>query len=370
MVKKILGLLLFFGCSILVGAASSSSADSTESRCALLDSVPYLQLILHTSDYLFDPQHFNRSDYGRSDLRYYADVVRCYKDNCLRFLSGALINIHTLKTTPVDLWEQIQWSREVDADAIGHTFDCARKYLKPGTMQDAIRELTTDAHEYVLRKMFGGVNMFSVSLAAENRGRLEETVIRCIRLEKKSIKIAVRTIKDRRIQHALLQAVSRGVQLEIVIDSTCAKFLEKTGLSYKKADIIDSSMRSSGILFEENLDGGPIVITGTYYLTDYLPDGVALYSDSARILKDKQMYNECNSQFAYVLRRASKLMRAKCDSPENEEPAHAQENADSCVVSAEEVELLMQVLEAQRYLHLCSPIEVESAGSGKRQRTD
>ncbi len=137
-----------------------------------------------------------------------------------------------------------------------------------------------------------------------------------INQEKKSIRLAAFSFTDGEVAQALLQAMDRGVNIEIVVDPGCMtdKFgkitiLQKKGLNifvydpeYKAGNkgLITSIMHNKFILFESNVLDKSLLWTGSFNFTKSAhirnQENVIVLDDSMLIDKYKMQYERLKTR--------------------------------------------------------------------------
>lgn len=108
---------------------------------------------------------------------------------------------------------------------------------------------------------------------------VQEILVQLINQEKKSIKIAIFSFTDGKIAKALIDAVERGIQVEIIVDVSGLRdkfskieMLKAHGVKVtvydpKNNTVYNNIMHHKFVIFENNIGGKSLLWTGSYNFT-------------------------------------------------------------------------------------------------------
>jgi hypothetical protein len=271
-----------------------------------IENLPYLQLILEPEIYLNDEHDFHGEKGDRQDLINYAQhlintpvIQLLYQTlNALRQLPNPTIQdaLNIMRENPLLAEENIH-----------QTIQGALQYLRPGTIQDAIRWLTEDALKARLGRRQNGLILeilFSPFNANNIQTKIEETLVWLIRSEKQCIRLASYFFTSQRIAIALHEARNRGVKIEVIVDHDNNQhngqiMLEALHIPYKiwhNAAHELRKMHNKFILFRRNIYNNSIAVSGSYNLSDLANDS----HENVIITNDPYIFDQLNQRFGFI----------------------------------------------------------------------
>lgn len=273
--KKLLLFLVFLLSADLYGAAHRYNP-------RVIEGAPYLQLILEPAKYLNNDRYFQGEQEDKQDLINFASRIKIAELPTLKFLYQTMATISQMPAQTVPRVLQLLDGNPFMADAhFRKTVQLARKYLRSGTMQDAIRWLSSDALKRRLHRLQDGtiLDVFFTPLhMPTEHTTLEETLVWLIRSEQQSIRVASYFFTNKAIAYNLRLAMERGVRVEVIVDkgnyaSRRSTVLDEFGIPYKiwqhpNPHERNIKMHQKFMLFGRNIDDQSIVAMGSYNITE------------------------------------------------------------------------------------------------------
>lgn len=146
---------------------------------------------------------------------------------------------------------------------------------------------------------------------------VQEILIWLINQEKKSIKIAIFSFTDGKIAHALIDAVARGVKVEVIVDVSGLRdkfskieMLRDNGVKVTVYDprnttVYNNIMHHKFVIFENNVGAKSLLWTGSYNFTK---SATLNNQENVLVLDEIHLIQKYAQQFELIKERTKKPM--------------------------------------------------------------